>query len=64
MKEMFMQFIQTQHQQMQNQQVSMWNLENQIGQLADAWKNKLLGKLSSDTHVRRIEDGKECKAVD
>lgn len=52
---MFM--LQTQQQQIQSQQVSMWNLENQIGQLF------CIEKLSSDTHVLRIEDAKECKAV-
>ena len=59
-----MQFMQAQQQQMQNQQASMRNLETQIGQLTNALNNRPPGRLPSDTQVPRMEEGKECKAIE
>ena len=64
MEEMLMQFTQAQQQQMQNQQASMRNLETQIGQLANALNNRPPGRLPSDTQVPKIEEKKECKAIE
>ena len=64
MEEMLMQFMQAQQQQMQNQQASMRNLETQIGQPANALKNRPPGRLPSDTQVPKIAEGEECKAIE
>lgn len=63
MEEMFMQFIQTQQQQMHSQQTSNKNLENQLGQLASALNNRQSGRLSSDTQVLRMEEGKGKRII-
>ena len=58
------QFMQAQQQQMQIQQASISNLENQLGQLANALRNKPPGKLPIDMQVDRQEDIRECKAIE
>lgn len=57
MEEIFVQFMQT-------QQVSIKNLEIQLGQLASALNNGPAGRLQSDTQVLRMEEDKECDAVE
>lgn len=57
MKEIFMQFIQT-------QQSSIRNLENQLGELASALNNHPPGRLLSNTKKPRMEEIKECKVVE
>ena len=49
---------------MQNQQASMRNLKTQIGQLANALKNRPPGRLPSDTQVPKVEERKECNAIE
>lgn len=64
MEDMFMRFMQTQQQEMQTLQASIRNQENQLVQLACALDNRPLGRLPSDTQVLRMEEGKECKAIE
>ena len=42
----------------------MRNLETQIGQLANALNNRPPGRLPSDTQVPKVEERKECKAIE
>lgn len=49
-------------QMLQNQQVAIQNLENQMGQLANALITRPVGVFPSDTHVPRAEN-QESKAI-
>ena len=42
----------------------MRNLETQIGQLANALNNRPPRRLPSDTQVLKVEERKECKAIE
>lgn len=49
---------------MNRQEVSIQNLENKMGQLANAMNNQLQGTLRSDTEINPKRYGKElCRAV-
>lgn len=57
MEEMFMQFL-------QSQQASKRNIENNVGQLATTLNSHSTCCLRNDKQVFRVEEGKECKAVE
>ncbi|KAK4269664.1 hypothetical protein QN277_022792 [Acacia crassicarpa] len=48
----------------QNQQVTLWNLETQVGQLATALNNRPTGALPSDTEAPRIQGREEVKMIE
>lgn len=50
--------------QMETQQASIRILENQLKQLASALSNSPPGRLPSDAQVSRMEEAKQCKAVE
>ncbi|XP_024022975.1 uncharacterized protein LOC112092050 [Morus notabilis] len=55
--------IQNQSAMIQNQVASLRNLENQMGQLANALNNRSHGTLPSDTEKPRHEGNEHCKAI-
>ena len=55
--------IQSQSQMIQSQAVSLRNLENQLGQLANALNNRPQGTLPSNTENPRREGKEQCKAI-
>ncbi|XP_073120170.1 uncharacterized protein [Henckelia pumila] len=61
MEQMMQKFISSTETRMQNQDASIKNLENQIGQLAKAFSNRELGTLPSDTEKNPKE---QVKAVE
>lgn len=63
MEDMFMLFVKIEKQQMQTQQASSRNLEKQFGQ-ASTLNNHPPKRLPSDIQVPRMEEAKECKAVE
>ena len=48
----------------QSQQVSLWNLKVQVGQLANELWNRPLGKLFADTETPKIEENEQCQEVE
>lgn len=48
---------------MSSLEVSIWNMENQLGQLANAINNRPHGTLSCDTEINPKREGKELSKV-